>query len=102
MEGLLHLAGIVDVYAGLEGELLGQDGILRTMVVAETEVVRTAERQLGLQLATDVLVVRLADLCDNTCHLAAAGDVNELLKRVLEHLPLLGTNLAVHSDQCCC
>ena len=93
-----YLAGIVDIHAGLERELLGQNRILRTMIVAETEVVRTAERQLGLQLATDVLILRCANLVDNTCHLVAAGDVNKLFELALEHLPLRGANQTVHSN----
>ena len=68
------------------------------MVVAETEVVRTAERQLGLQLATDILILRFANLVDNTCHLVAAGDVNKLFELTLEHLPLKGSNQAVHCN----
>ena len=98
-KGRCDLAGIVDVHAGLERELLGQQRVLPAMVVAETEVMGTAERQLGLQLATDLFVFRGADLVDKTCHLVALGDVYELVELMLEHLPLGGANLAVHCNR---
>ena len=89
---------VVDVDASLECELLGQNRVLRTMVVAETEVVRTAEGQHSLQPTTLVLILRLANLVNQTCHLVSLGDVNELLERMLEHFPFRSSNLAVHCN----
>ena len=68
-DGALHLVFAIDVYAGLEGELFGDDAILSPAVVLEAEIVGTAIGESCLQLTALVGTCGAANLVNNTCHL---------------------------------